>query len=61
MGQFADGTKRQYANLVKTRFKRDLAGACAALLKNRLYRRWGIKTAFGKPDFTTRNAPAPYR
>ena len=45
MGQFADGTPRQYANLVKTRFKRDLAGACAALLKNRLYRRWGIKTA----------------
>ena len=43
----------------------------AALFKNRLYRRWGIKTAreyarikiyvlrlfFGKPDFTTRNAP----
>ena len=69
MGQFADGTPRQNANLVKTRFKRDLAGACAALLKNRLYRRWGIKTAReyarikidglrlvgGNPDFT--NAP----
>ena len=78
MGQFADGTPRdghRWASR-KTRFKiisttQEISQEHAALHKNRLYRRWGIKTAreyarikiyvlrlfFGKPDFTTRNAP----
>ena len=67
MGQFADGT-RHTNNGRKTRLKFDLEGDFqehAALLKNRLYRRWGIKAAReyarikidgllpgGKPDFT---------
>ena len=74
MGQFADGTPRARWASRKTRFKiisttQEISQEHAALLKNRLYRRWGIKTARkyarikidglrlvgGNPDFT--NAP----
>jgi len=71
MGQFADGTRQSMCmpRLVKpvlSLTSQEISQEHAALLKNRLYRRWGIKTPreyarikiyvlrlfFGKPDFT---------
>ena len=72
MGQFADGTRQSIPRLVKpvlSLTSQEISQEHAALLKNRLSRRWGIKTAReyarikidglrlvgGNPDFT--NAP----
>ena len=68
MGQFADGTRQSSPRLVKpvlSLTSQEISQEHAALLKNRLYRRWGIKAAReyarikidgllpgGKPDFT---------
>ena len=48
MGQFADGTRQSESRLVKpvlSLTSQEISQEHAALLKNRLYRRWGIKTA----------------
>ena len=49
MGQFPDGTRQAAAtNLVKpvlSLTSQEISQEHAALLKNRLYRRWGIKAA----------------